>query len=93
MISEDFALIERIGIGAFAFVLVYILLRTMITRNFILSDRVMQLAEDTIKENTKALQYMHEALIQHIRQKEDIVKQMDICRKERDEQYRDMKRR
>ena len=101
VLSEELGFIERVGIGAFAFVLVYALLKIMIARNFVLADRVMALAEDTIKENSAALLLMKEALLDHIQQKDTIVEaihnqtttitsKMQDCKANRDKQLREI---
>ncbi|MDP2217179.1 MAG: hypothetical protein Q8J68_07840 [Methanolobus sp.] len=81
MVSEELLMVERLGIGGAAFVLVYLLLRKM-------QDRFFSFAENTIKENTSALRVMHEALMQHMKQKEPIVADMKECRRDRDETLR-----
>lgn len=81
MVSEELLMVERLGIGGVAFYLVYLLLRKM-------QDRVFILSESTIKENTAALRQMYEALMQHMRAKEPIVLEMKECRRDRDETLR-----
>lgn len=78
MVAEELLMVERLGIGGAAFILVYLLLKKM-------QDRVFSLAENTIKENTVALREMHEALMQHMKQKEPIVGEIKECKRERDE--------
>lgn len=78
MVAEELLMVERLGIGGAAFILVYLLLKKM-------QDRVFSLAENTIKENTIALREMHEALIQHMKQKEPIIEEIKECKRDRDE--------
>ncbi len=78
MVSEELLMVERLGIGGAAFILVYLLLRKM-------QDRFFSFAETTIKENTAALRDMHEALMQHMKQKEPIILEIKECKRDRDE--------
>ena len=85
MVSEELLLVERLGIGGAAFVMVYILLRRMQEKVFELSDKMLKLAEDVIKENTKTLQEMRGGLEAHMKQKEPIVAEIRDCKRDRDE--------
>lgn len=78
MVSEELLMVERLGIGGAAFVLVYLLLKKM-------QDRVFSLAENTIKENTAALMEMHGALMQHIKSKEPFLQEIKDCKRERND--------
>lgn len=78
MVAEELLMVERLGIGGAAFILVYLLLRKM-------QDRVFSLAESTIKENTTALRDMHEALMQHMKSKEPFIQEIKDCKHERNE--------
>lgn len=93
MLAEELGFIERIGIGAFAFILVYLLLKAMIARNFLQADMILDMAKNTIKENTEALEKMQEALIQHLKQKEIMIENMTHCKKERDVQIKELLKR
>lgn len=78
MVAEELLMVERLGIGGAAFILVYLLLRKM-------QDRVFSLAENTIKENTAALKEMHEALMQHMKAKEPFIEEIKDCKHERND--------
>jgi hypothetical protein len=62
----------------------------MISRNFQQADTIIELARTTILDNTKALENIHQALMEHIRQKEVIVDKMKECRKDRDTKFTEL---
>jgi hypothetical protein len=64
--------------------------RVMISRNFQQADTIIELARTTILDNTKALENIHQALMEHIRQKEVIVDKMKECRKDRDTKFTEL---
>ncbi len=76
VVSEELMMIERIGIGATAFILTYLLLRKTQERAFAQADRVMQMAETTIKDNTIALNKMVEGLTRHMNQKDCFMEEL-----------------
>ncbi len=88
MVSEELLFVERLGIGGAAFFLVYLLLKNVQKKVFKQSDRTLDLAENVIKENTKTLQQMRDALEIHIRQKEPFIDEIKECRRSRDEFFR-----
>ena len=85
MISEELLLIERLGIGGAAFFLVYFLLKNVQKKTFELSERMLDLAETVIKENTSTLQQTRDTMEAHIKQKEPIFQELKECKRERDE--------
>lgn len=85
MVSEELLLVERLGIGGAAFILVYLLLRRMQEKAFELSDKILTLAEGVIIENTKTLQEMRGGLEAHMKQKEPIIAEIRDCKRDRDE--------
>lgn len=85
MVSEELLLIERLGIGGAAFFLVYMLLKSMQHKAFELSEKMLDLAENVIKENTITLQQMRDAFEAHMKQKEPIIEEIKECRRERDD--------
>ena len=84
MASEELMLIERLGVGGSAFILVYLLLKKMQDKSFEQSDKILKLAENVIQENTKTLQQMRDAMEAHIKQKEPIIEEVNECRRSRD---------
>ncbi|MDD3813319.1 MAG: hypothetical protein PHZ02_01625 [Desulfocapsaceae bacterium] len=85
MVSEELALIERLGIGGSAFFLVYLLLKRMQEKMFEISDKMINLTENVIKENTKTLQQMRDAMETHVKQKDPLIQEFKECKRERDE--------
>ena len=90
MVTEELMMIERIGIGAAAFFLVYLLLKKMIHRSFEQADMILNLAKDTIQRNTEALEHMQDSLIAHMKQKDLLIKIMEDCKKTRDKQMQEL---
>jgi hypothetical protein len=101
--EETIMLIERLGIGAVAFYLVYVLLKQMTARNAIQADQILDLARTTISENTEALHNMSEILVNNIKQKESLVTaiheqttqliaKLEGCKQSRDKQFREVLR-
>jgi len=89
--SEELLMVERIGIGATAFILVYFLLKRTMDRAFAQADKILDMAETTIKENTIALGKMNDCLINHTKQKDLFIEEMKDCRKDRNEQIKELK--
>ena len=85
MVSEELLLIERLGIGGAAFYLVYVLLKNVQKKTFELSERMLNLAETVIKENTSTLQQIRDTMESHIKQKEPIIQEFKECKRDRDE--------
>lgn len=76
MVSDELLMVERIGVGATAFYLIYILLRKTQERAFAQADKVLLMAETTIKDNTTALNKMVEGLTQHMNQKDCLLEEL-----------------
>jgi hypothetical protein len=85
MVSEEILLIERLGVGGAAFFLVYLLLKNVQQKLFDQSERMLNLAENVIQENTKTLQKMSDVFESHTKQKEAMVEEIKVCKRERDE--------
>jgi len=91
MVSEEILMIERIGMGAAAFILTYILLRKTQDKAFEQSDKILHMAETVIRENTTALQEMFSTLEEHIAQKDAFIQEMKECRHQREEGMKELR--
>lgn len=102
--SQEFDFLKDFGFAAVAFYLVYVMLKHSQNKTFEQNDKMLEqsqkilaFAETTIKENTKALERMHEGLMTHIRQKDELIKQnnefieeVNECRKKKDRMLREL---
>jgi len=73
VLAEELSLIKEVGIGAVVIYFGYLLFQSVLHRLFAQADKILELAEGTIKENTKALQQMQEILLKNIHSKDSLV--------------------
>lgn len=92
METDILMLIERLGVGATAFILMYILFRKTQEKTFNQADRILAFAETTIKENTIALEKMFMCLQEHMSQKDRFIEEMRECKRVREEHLSDIQR-
>lgn len=92
MVSDELLIIERIGFIPAALIFMFYLFRETQRRAFAQADKVLTLAETTIKENTLALSKMADGLEQHMKQKDNIIAEMKDCRRDRDIKFDEIRR-
>ncbi len=91
MVSEEFLMIERVGVAFSAFYLTFRLLTKYAERAYIQSDAILKLANETILENTNAIHRMCEGLEIHIKQKDAFIGQMLECRHQHEQEMKDIR--